>query len=145
MKTILALIITIITTAAAAQDQIYLKELDEDMSHPYSYQVAITDENGNVLFTETQDDDKQIIGYGHDFFIVYRTSTNKIYVKSPKGVVLSGMEVPEGCYVEPVNYDMMSDHEQYHVRMTKTAFTVVNQDNDRRTVYNKHCKRIGGY
>ena len=141
------LFLTIMATLAMtnATSQISIKELDEDMSHPFSHEMAILDENGKTLFVEKQDDDKQIIGYGHDFFIVYRQSTNKVYVKSPKGVVLSGMEIPEGCYVEPTNYDMMTDHEQAYAMNGKIAFTIVNPETEHRTVYNKHCKRIGGY
>jgi hypothetical protein len=141
------LFLTIMATLAMtnATSQISIKELDEDMSHPFSHEMAILDENGKTLFVEKQDDDKQIIGYGHDFFIVYRQSTNKVYVKSPKGVVLSGMEIPEGCYVEPTNYDMMTEHEQAYALNGKIAFTIVNPENEHRTVYNKHCKRIGGY
>lgn len=140
----------LITTAAIlaitnATSQISLKELDEDMSHPFSHQVAIVDEAGNTLFVEKQDSDKQIIGHGHDFYIVYRQSTNKVYVKNPNGVVLSGIEVPEGSYVEPVNYEAMTDHERSYVHDSKKAFAIVNTDNEHRTVYNKHCKRIGGY
>lgn len=141
----LILTLAILTAANITNSQISLKELDEDMSHPFSYEMAIVDENGNTLFVEKQDADKQIIGHGHDFFIVYRQSTNKIYVKNPKGVVLSGMEVPEGCYVEPVNYDNMTDHEQFDALTSKAAFTIVNPETEHRTVYNKHCKRIGGY
>lgn len=144
MKNILTTIIAIATITSAAS-QISLKELDEDMSHPFSYEMAILDENGNTLFVEKQDEDKQIIGYGHDFYIVYRQSTNKVYVKSPKGVVLSGIEIPQGCYVEPTNYDMMTDHEQFYALNAKIAFAIVNPETEHRTTYNKHCKRIGGY
>ena len=141
----LILTLAILTAANITNSQISLKELDEDMSHPFSYEMAIVDENGNTLFVEKQDDDKQIIGHGQDFYVVYRNSTKKVYVKSPKGAVLSGMVVPEGCYVEAVNYDNMTDHEQFDAKTTKTAFTIVNPDTDQRNVYNKHCKRIGGY
>lgn len=141
------LILTIFATLAItnATSQISIKELDEDMSHPFSHEMAILDENGKTLFVEKQSEDKQIIGYGHDFFIVYRISTNTIYVKNPKGIVLAGMEIPEGCYVEPTNYDMMTDHEQFYALNAKIAFNIVNPENEHRTTYNKHCKRIGGY
>ena len=144
MKNILTTIAAILAITNASS-QISLKELDEDMSHPFSHEVAIVDEAGNTLFVEKQDGDKQIIGYGHDFFIVYRQSTNKVYVKSTKGIVLSGMAVPDGCYVEAVNYDNMTDHEQFDALTSKAAFTIVEIENGHRTVYNKHSKRIGGY
>lgn len=141
----------IITTIAAilaihlADAQISFRDIDEDPEHPFAEEVAIVDENGRTLFVERQDEDKMILGHGHDFYIVYRNSTNKIYVKSPKGVVLSGIEVPKGCYVEAVNYDNMTDHEQFDALTSKAAFTIVNPETEHRTVYNKHCKRIGGY
>ena len=144
MKTILSILLTIIAVSANAQERIYLKELDEDMSHPFAHKVAITDANEKILFTETQDDDKQIVGLGFDFYTVYRKSTNKIYVKNSKGEVLSGMEIPAGCYFEAVNFEMLTEHEQFHEMNIKAAFTIVNMDEDKKTVYNKHCKRIGG-
>lgn len=143
MKNIL---ITILATLAItnANSQISLRDLDEDMSHPFSHEVAIIDEKGNTLFVEKQSEDKEIIGHGHDFFIVYRKSTNKIYVKDPKGQIISGMEIPAGCYLDAVNYEGMTDHEQFDAFTTKTAFTITNYETEKKTVYNKHCKRIGG-
>ena len=144
MKNILITIAAILAMANA-NSQISFKDIDEDPEHPFAEEVAIVDENGKTLFVERQDEDKMILGHGHDFYIVYRKSTNKIYVKSPKGAVLSGIEVPKGCYVEAVNYDNMTDHEQFDALTSKAAFTVVDPDTDHRTVYNKQCKRIGGY
>lgn len=140
MKTILAIIIAMAAHLASAQ--IYLKELDEDMTHPYSYQVAITDQNGKTLFVETQDEDKQIAGYGHDFYTVYRKSTNTIYVKTPQGVVISGLKLEGNQYAEAVDFDTMTDHEQYHARSINHAFTVIDPDADTQTSYNKNCKSM---
>lgn len=122
--------------------QIFLKELDEDMSHPYSYQVAIINSNGNTLYIENQNDDKQIIGYGNDFVLIFRTSTNTIYVKNIKGEVISGFKIPEGSYFDPVNFANMSDHEQEWVKISKTAFTIIDEDGDK-IIYNKYCKPMG--
>jgi hypothetical protein len=144
MKNILITIATILAMANA-NSQISFKDIDEDPEHPFAQKVAIVDENGVTTFVENQDEDKMILGHGHDFYIVYRKSTNKIYVKNPKGVVLSGIEVPEGRYVEAVNYDNMTDHEQFDALTSKAAFTIVDPETEHRTVYNKHCKRIGGY
>ena len=135
MKNIITITLLFLSTLVSAQ-KIQLQEIDE-------YQTAIVStETGKTLSIETQTDDKRILGYGNDFYVVLRYSTNKIYVKSPEGVVISGMTIPEGGYVDVTNFGNMSDIEIYNAIQTKDAFTIVDED-DIRKRYNKHCKFIG--
>ena len=137
MRNIILTAFISLSTLAYAQSEIYLKELTED-------QIAIVNaENDQTLFIETTDSDKQILGYAADFYIVYRNSTKKVYVKRPDGKIISGIEVPDNCYVEATNFDNMSDHERFHAMSIKIAFTIVNLDTEVSYKYNKYCKFIG--
>ncbi len=137
MRNIILTAFISLSTLAYAQSEIYLKELTED-------QIAIVNaENDQTLFIETKDSDKEILGYAADFYTVYRTSTNKVYVKSPDGKVISGLAVPPHCYVEATDFANMTDHERFHAKSTKIAFTIVNVDTAERFTYNKYCKFIG--
>ena len=136
MRNIITTAFILLSALANAQSEIYLKELVED-------QIAIVNtKTGKTLSIETLTDDKIILGYGNDFYVVLRYSTNKIYVKSPEGVVISGMTIPEGGYVDVTNFGNMSDIEIYNAIQTKDAFTIVDED-DVKKRYNKHCKFIG--
>jgi hypothetical protein len=135
MRKIITITLLFLSTIASAQN-IQLQEIDE-------YQTAIVStKTGKTLSIETLTDDKIILGYGNDFYVVLRYSTNKIYVKTPEGVVISGMAIPEGGYVDVTNFGNMSDIEIYNAIQTKDAFTIVDED-DVKKRYNKHSKFIG--
>jgi hypothetical protein len=137
MRNIIAITLLFLSTQVNAQSEIYLDELDD-------YQTAIvSSETGKTLFVETIDDDKQILGYGTDFFVVYRKSTNKIYVKSTDGKIISGMTIPKNCYLEVINFEGMTEYEMYDVKESKEAFFVVNIETGEKSKYNKHCVFIG--
>ena len=135
MRNIITITLLFLSTIASSQN-IQLQQIDE-------YQTAIVStKTGKTLSIETLTDDKIILGYGNDFYVVLRYSTNKIYVKSPEGVVISGMAIPEGGYVDVTNFGNMSDIEIYNAIQTKDAFTIVDED-DVKKRYNKHSKFIG--
>jgi hypothetical protein len=137
MRNIIAITLLFLSTQVSAQSEIYLDELDD-------YQTAIvSSETGKTLFVETIDDDKQILGYGTDFFVVYRKSTNKIYVKSTDGKIISGMTISKNCYLEVINFEGMTEYEMYDVKESKEAFFVVNIETGEKSKYNKHCVFIG--
>ena len=137
MRNIITITLLFLSTLVSAQSEIYLDELDD-------YQTAIvSSETGKTLFVETIDDDKQILGYGADFFVVYRKSTNKIYVKSTDGKIISGMAIPKNCYLEVINFEGMTEYEMYDAKESKEAFFVVNIETGEKSKYNKHCVFIG--
>jgi hypothetical protein len=137
MRNIITITFIAISTLVNAQSEIYLDEIDD-------YHTAIISaDNDKTLFVETLDDDKQILGYGSDFFVVYKKSMRKIYVKSSDGVVISSMEFPKNCYLEVIDFRGMTEHEMDYVKQTKEAFIIVNLDTDVKSKYNKHCKYIG--
>lgn len=144
MKYIITFLATIITGLLSAQE-IYLEELDMNMDHSYSYQVAIKDyKTDKTLFIQEQNEDLKIEGYGEDFIIVYRKSMNKIYVKDKFGKVISGFTIPTNTYIEAVDYAGMSDHERFNVKIMKIAFKTVNTTTGEILQYNKFAKCIGG-
>jgi hypothetical protein len=135
MRNIFTLIFIVVSTLVNAQ-KIILNEIDDNKT------AIVSTETGNTLFIETLSEDKIILGYGNDFYVVMRYSTNKLYVKAPDGTVISGIAIPQGGYVEVVNFGNMSDIEIYNAIQTKDAFTIVDE-NDVKKRYNKYCKFIG--
>jgi hypothetical protein len=137
MRNIITITLLFLSTLVSAQ-KIQLQEIDETQT------AIVSIETGKTLSIEKQTNDKRIFGYGNDFYVVFVYSTNKIYVKSPEGKVISGMSVPEGSYFEVINFGNMSDVEIFTVIDINLAFTITGED-DIPKRYNKHCKFIGNW